>query len=142
MICKHCGKEIQDRSKYCIYCGNENITDNTDEKNNDSLLPNLNFDSIKQNIKTLKTKLTKNDFIKNDNNTNKPPIVYNLVFLAIALILVGVAINFFVLAHETLYTYNGIPKSEAPMQSIIGWICLISGITIAIADIVNWYNKK
>lgn len=134
MICKKCGKEIDSETKYCIHCGNKNIIDS-------DVLSN-NFNNIKQNFKNLKIKLTKSDFIKNESNTSKPQIVYNLIFLAIAFILIGVAIKFFVLSHETLYTYNGIPKSEAPKQSFIGWISLISGIIIAIVDILNMYNKK
>ena len=78
---------------------------------------------------------------KNENFKNGPSIIVELVVGAVALVIIGVGIYYFNLAHETLYTVNGIPSSEAPKFTTTGWGFLIVGLITAIFDIVSIYNK-
>lgn len=72
----------------------------------------------------------------------KPSPLINLILIAVAIVLFGIAIHYFVLAHETLYTANGISTREVPHQRTIAWLSLISGFIISIASIMDWHRKS
>ena len=112
MYCNNCGKLIEEKTMFCPYCGFRFSPDN------------LNASSGSSTVRK-----------------NKVNIVGNLVLFAIALVLVGIAIYYFNLAHETLYTINGIDTSEVPGQRIKAVIALISGIGIAIGTGTNLFKK-
>ena len=81
------------------------------------------------------------DGSKNESLRSSPSIIGELVVGAIALVIIGVAIYYFNLAHETLYTVNGISSSEAPKFTTTAWGFLTVGLITAILDIASIYNK-
>lgn len=121
--CLRCGAFNDDEYKFCAECGSELNSDST---------------GVKESAMAVWTK------VQNaiDSQRGEYGILVNLVLLAIALVLIGVAIHYFVLAHETLYTINGIAVSEAPKFRAIGWILLIVGLAVAIVDGANLYDKE
>ncbi len=135
MYCEKCGKEIKDNIKHCPNCGAVNET-NAILSGSEKTKASESVEKIRYDIDFIKQKILRN--VKSD----KPSILANLIVLAIALTFIGIAIDRFMLAHETLYTYNGISKSEAVGQLFFAWFFLISGYALAIGDIVNWYNKS
>ncbi len=115
MFCKHCGKEIDDDSKFCRFCGNELI-------------------DIKEDANSLKESCKK--IVSLFRNRDIKPL-FSFTFIG-SVCIIGFLIYLFALtiSSELLHTF-GLSRGKQLNQDISSWFGIIIVVIIGIKVVIS-----